>query len=219
MLAGVRSATRTAWLPTAVGVPVAVLGMAIAYGAPPGRPQLVPSGESLSRLGALVRSGLQATYESRPPAEPTLPLEVLVVGGALVVMLAVDLIALGLGAPAWSGVAMAALWVPPLMIGRPAGVTAFVGTASAYLLLLAVTAGQARGARRTPGTEGRGRRAVTAMTTSGVVVGAASSWARSGGRRAGHACRVPGTRAGGRWACRATSSCATTSRPDPPRSC
>ena len=169
VLAGVRATTRAWWLPTVVGIGAATLGLLVAYAAPPGRIQLVPDLESVARLGDLLRAGLQVADSSTPPAEPTVPLEVLVVGGALLVMLAVDLIALALGAPAWAGLALLALWIPPLVIGRPAGTTAFVGTALAYLLLLAVTAAPARTSRRARTWDERRRRVTAAVVSSGAV--------------------------------------------------
>ncbi len=171
VLAGVRSMTRSWWAPSAVGAVVATVGLLVGYAAPPGRLQLLPDRESVARLGDLIRSGVQVADVSRPPADPTVPLEVLVVTGALLVLLAVDLIAIGLGAPAWSGLAMVALWIPPLMIGRPATTAAFVGTAVGYLLLLAVTASPARPQRRARGWEDRRRRTTAAVGTSvGVTV-------------------------------------------------
>jgi hypothetical protein len=126
VIAATRSTTRAWWTPTLVGLLAAVVGLLVAYAAPPGRVQLIPDRESVARLGDLLRAGLQAADSSRPPADATVPLEVLVVSGALLVMLAVDLIALGLSAPAWSGLALLALWIPPLIIGRTAGTPAFL---------------------------------------------------------------------------------------------
>lgn len=173
VLGAVRASTRAWWLPTVVGAAMATVGLLIAYAGPPGRLQLVPDRESVARLGDLLRAGLLAADASRPPADPTIPLEVLVVGGALLVLLAVDLVAIALGAPAWSGLAMLTLWIPPLIIGRPAGTQAFVGTALAYLLLLAVTAAPDRRARRARGVEERRRRVTAALSVAGAVTVAA----------------------------------------------
>ena len=165
----VRASTRLWWVPTVVGGLVATVGLLVAYAGPPGRLQLLPDRESVARLGDLVRAGLQAADSSRPPAEPTIPLEVLVVAGALLVLLAVDAIALGLGAPAWSGLALLSLWIPPLVIGRPAGTPAFVGTALAYLLLLAATAAPHRPSRRARGVDERRRHVTAALSIAGAV--------------------------------------------------
>jgi len=171
VLAAVRSQTRIWWLPTVVGLVAATVGMLIAYAGPPGRLQMVPDRESVARFGDLLRAGVQAADVARPPADPTIPIEVLVVGGALLVMLAVDILALGLAAPAWAGLALLALWIPPLVIGRPAGTPAFIGTALAYLLLLAVSAAPTGTSRRTGSADDRRRRVTAALATSaGVTV-------------------------------------------------
>jgi transglutaminase-like putative cysteine protease len=169
VLAATRYTTRAWWTPTVVGALAGTVGLLIAYAAPHGRLQLIPDRESVARLGDLLRAGLQAADASRPPADATVPLEVLVVAGAMLVILAVDLIAVGLGAPAWSGLALLALWIPPLIIGRPAGTPAFLGTSLAYLLLLAVTAVPNRPTRRTASAEERRRRVSAAVGASGVV--------------------------------------------------
>ena len=169
LLVVVREASRAWWTPTAVGAVVATLGLLIAYAGPPGRRQLLPDRESVARLGDLLRAGLQAADASRPPAVPTVPLEVLVVAGALLVLLAADVVALGLGAPAWSGLVLLALWIPPLVIGRPAGTSAFLGTAVAYLLLLAVTAGPQRPGRRYRDTDEQRRHLTAALGMAGAV--------------------------------------------------
>ncbi|WP_298459687.1 DUF3488 and transglutaminase-like domain-containing protein [uncultured Cellulomonas sp.] len=173
VLAVVRSAARTWWVPTVVGAVVAAAGILVVYGSPPGRLDVLPDGESFGRFGDLLRSGLLTADTSTPPAEPGLPLEALVVGGALLVVLAADLLAVGLGAPAWTGVALLALWIPPLVIGRPAPTAAFVGTALAYLLLLAVGASPSAPTRRAAAAVDRRRRMVTAAGTSVAVTVAA----------------------------------------------
>jgi transglutaminase-like putative cysteine protease len=171
VLGAVRATTRAWWAPTVVGALASTVALLVLYGSPPGRLQLLPDTESVARLGDLVRAGLQAADTSRPPAEPTVPLELIVVGGALLVMLAADLIASGLGAPAWSGLALLALWIPSIVIGRPASTPAFVGAALAYLLLLAVTAAPATPSRRRPTVDERRRRATAAGAISvGVIV-------------------------------------------------
>ena len=58
------------------------------------------------------------------------PAELLVVVGAVAVFLLADLVAIGLGAPALSGLAFAALWVPAIILGFPASGWAIAWTAS-----------------------------------------------------------------------------------------
>ncbi|WP_298458404.1 DUF3488 and transglutaminase-like domain-containing protein [uncultured Cellulomonas sp.] len=169
VLMTVRACTRAWWAPTLVGALVVMAGLLVAYGGPPGRLQVLPDREAVARLGDLLRAGLDAAQASAPPAEATIPLEVLVVGGALLVLLTVDLLAVGLGAPAWSGLALLGLWVPPLVIGRPTGTPAFIGAALAYLLLLAVAAAPGRPAHRNRGAGERRRRVTAALPIAGTV--------------------------------------------------
>ncbi|GAA2728576.1 transglutaminase [Cellulomonas aerilata] len=170
VLGGIRATTRAWWAPTLGGALLSTFALLVLYASPPGRLQVLPDRESVARLGDLIRAGLQAADTSRPPAEPTLPLELLVVGGALLVMLAADLIALGLGAPAWAGLAMLALWIPSIVIGRPGSTQGFVGAALAYLLLLAVSAAPATSSRRRRSPEEHRRRATAAATIAGGVI-------------------------------------------------
>lgn len=186
VLAGVRELTRAWWAPTAVGLVAVGLGVLAGYASPPGRFQAIPNTDSLARLGDAIRAGIAYTDASRAPVDATAPLELLVVGGALLVLLVTDLVALGLAAPVWSGLVLLTLWLPAITLGRGATMWAFVGTAAAYLLLLALTAAPVPGSR---GTRGRGdaiRRggaaaagavAVTvAAIVLGPVAGAAPGW-------------------------------------------
>ncbi len=180
VLAGVRALTRGWWAPTLVGLVVLTFAVLAAYASPPGRFQALPSSASLARLGDNLRAGLTYVDASRPPAEATAQLELLVVGGALLVLLLVDLIALGLAAPAWSGLVLLALWLPSIALERSASVWAFVGTALGYLALLALTAAPAPGSRGARGRRDASRRAGAAVasaagvTIAAIVLGPAS---------------------------------------------
>ncbi|QTE30649.1 transglutaminase family protein [Pengzhenrongella sicca] len=173
LLAVLRSTTTAWWAPTLVGGLAVGLGLLAAYASPPGRFQPVPSTASLARLGDTFRAGLAYTDMSRPPVEAIPALELLIVGGALLVLLVVDLLALGLGAPAWSGLALLALWLPGITLGRPGSGLAFVGAAAAYVLLLALTAAPppgSRGSRRS--SDGPRRAGLAAAGAATVTVGA-----------------------------------------------
>ncbi|HEY5515724.1 MAG TPA: DUF3488 and transglutaminase-like domain-containing protein [Pengzhenrongella sp.] len=164
LLAGVRATTRARWAPTFVGLAAVGFGVLAAYASPPDRFQALPSTESLARLGDAIRAGLAYTNASRPPVEATAALELLVVGGALLVLIVVDLVAVGLGAPAWSGLVLLALWTPSIVLGHGASGWAFAGTATAYVLLLAVTTAPV------PGTHGaRGHRDATRRTSAAAA--------------------------------------------------
>ena len=173
VLAGVRAVTRGWWAPTLVGLVVATFGVLAQYASPPGRFQAVPTSASLARLGDNLRAGLAHVDASRPPAEVTAHLELLVVGGALLVLLLVDLVALGLAAPAWSGLMLLTLWLPSIALERTASAWAFVGTAVGYLALLALTAAPAPGSRGARGRHDAGRRTGAAVTgAAAVTIGA-----------------------------------------------
>lgn len=186
VLAGVRAVTRSWWVPTFVGLVAVGFGVLAAYASPPGRFQALPSTGSLARLGDAIRAGLAYTDVSRPPVDPTAPLELLVVGGALLALLVVEHLALGLAVPAWSGLVLLALWTPAIVLGHGAGGWAFAGTGAAYVLLLALTtappprSGGARG--RGDGTRRAGAALAGAATVTvaaivlGPVAGAAPGW-------------------------------------------
>ncbi|RYV52478.1 transglutaminase TgpA family protein [Pengzhenrongella frigida] len=168
LLAGVRAVTRGRWAPTVVGLVATMFGVLAAYASPPGRFQALPTTASLARLGDAIRAGLTYIDASQPPVDATAQLELIVVGGALLVLLLVDLVALGLAAPAWSGLVLLALWLPGIALDRATSAWAFVGTALAYVVLLALTAAPP------PGTRGsRGRRDAS-RRTGAAVAGAAT---------------------------------------------
>ena len=186
VLAVARALTSAWWAPTLIGTCATGLGVLAAYASPPGRFQALPSTDSIARLGDSIRAALEYTEVSRPPVDATRPLELLIVGGALLVLLVTDLIALGLAAPAWSALALLALWLPGIALGRGATGWAFVGTSAAYLLLLALTAAPppgARGARVRADTTRRAGLAVAGAATVmvaaivlGPVAGSTPGW-------------------------------------------
>ncbi len=167
LTAGVRAVTRRWWVPTLVGAVATALGILIAYGGPPGRLQLIPDLDSVDRVVAMSRVALDLVNSSFVPLQSSRPIVLLVVAGAALLLLGVDLVALGLGAPAWSGLVLLIVWIPGIVLGTPASGSALVVTAVPYLLLLALSA--------TPATPGPGaaRRAFGAVTAAVAVVVAA----------------------------------------------
>lgn len=165
VVAGVRAVTRSWWAPSLTGLVVAVVGVAIMYGGAPGRTQILPTPTSLGRLGTLADEALALIDASVVPMAPSRPVELLVVGGSLLVFLAADLLAVGLGTAAWSGLPLLGLWIPGIFLAHPATPWALVWSAGAYLLLLALTA--------TPSTsrgDTRRRAPVALAATAGVIV-------------------------------------------------
>lgn len=173
ILAVVRTTTRARWAPTSVGLVAVLLAVLAAYAGPPGRFQWLPSTESLARLGDAVRAGLAYASRSRPPVDATAQLELLVVGGALLVLLVVDLVALSLAAPAWSGLVLLALWLPGIVLGSEASTWVFAAVGVAYLALLALTAAPVPGPRGAPGRGDATRRTAAAVTGAALATVAA----------------------------------------------
>jgi transglutaminase-like putative cysteine protease len=174
LLAAIRARATRWWLPTLVGLAVVGFSLLAEYASPPGRFQVLPGAGSLARLGDTIRTGLEYANASRPPVEATRPLELLIVGGALLILLIVDLTALGLLAPAVSGLIPLGLWLPGIALGRPANGWAFALAGGAYLLLLGLTAAPPPGAR-TPRlrADGARRARVAAAGATAVLLAAA----------------------------------------------
>jgi transglutaminase-like putative cysteine protease len=179
--ASVRSVARSRWAPTLAGAIVAAVGLLVAYGGPPERVQIVPDGASLDRLATAVRAAFTLINASVVPMEAARPVELLVVAGGVLVFLVADALALGLGAPAWSGLAFATMWLPAIGLGFPAPVSALGWTALAYTLLLALSAAphadRGAGVRRTLSTVAIAIALVAATLVAGPLVTAAPGWA------------------------------------------
>ncbi|MFC8192268.1 transglutaminaseTgpA domain-containing protein [Cellulomonas sp. NPDC057328] len=158
-----RALTRTWWAPTAVGAAVAVVGLVLRYGAPPGRPQFLPDPDAFRRTWALAREGVAVVNDSFVPMPDVRPGELLVVVGALAVLLLVDLAVVALRVPALSGLALVALWVPGVLLGFPAGGASVFWAGVAYLALLAY------GAAPQHAHAGRRRRVVTTGAGAALV--------------------------------------------------
>jgi transglutaminase-like putative cysteine protease len=179
--AGVRSVARSTWAPTVAGVITAALGLLIAYGGPPERLQIVPDGASVGRLVTTVRAAVALINASVVPMDAARPVELLVVAGGAIVFLVADALALGLGAPAWSGFVLATMWLPAITLGFPAPGSALGWTALAYVLLLALSAAphadRAIDARHTVSTLVIAVTLVAATLVAGPLVTAAPGWA------------------------------------------
>lgn len=179
--AAVRSVARSRWAPTVVGVIIAALGLLVVYGAPPGRVQVLPDAASFERILAAVRTAAGLINDSVVPMNAARPVEMLVVAGGALVFLLADALALGFDAPAWSGFALAAMWLPAIGLAYPAPASALGWTALAYLLLLALHAAphgeNAVDARRAVSTLAVAAALVVATLAAGPVVAAAPGWA------------------------------------------
>ncbi|WP_156044056.1 DUF3488 and transglutaminase-like domain-containing protein [Cellulomonas sp. HZM] len=168
VVAATRAATRTWWLPSAVGLVAAALLVVLRYGAPPGRLQLVPDGDTVDRARAAWSDGLAYIDHAVAPMDVTKPSEMVLVVAALGVLLVADLLAVGLGRPAWAGLAFLLMWLPGLYLGIGSGVAALLWTGITFLLLLALVSAPA-----VQGDDERSRWTTTSLVASvAVVVGA-----------------------------------------------
>lgn len=179
--AGVRAVTRSWWAPTLAGLLVSVAGLVVRYGAPPGRIQVLPDLGAFERTLATAREGVTVINQSLVPMPGVRPAELLVVTGALLVLLLTDLVAVGLGAPAWAGLALVTLWFPAVVLGFPASAWALAWTGLAYLLLLALSAApvaaHSDGGRRVGTAVACATGVVVATLVAGPVIAALPGWA------------------------------------------
>lgn len=179
--AGVRHVTRSWWAPSLTGLVLLVLGVLVVYGGPPGRVQVVPDTGSVERLLAAAREAVALINAALVPMVASRPVELLVVVGAASAFLLADALAIGLGAPAWSGLVLGFLWIPTVVLGFPASGWALFWAGMAFLLLLALSvappASSEQGPRRT--VEALAGAAVIVVLTlvAGPLVAAAPGWA------------------------------------------
>lgn len=147
----VRRTARSPYGPTLWGLVTGLVALAAVYGGVGSGPSLpMPTPDTLDRLVRLAGSGVTAIAEGTVPLEPVRGAELLVVAGAVAVTLVADLLALGLGRAALSGLALAALWSPVALFELRAPVAAVLTGGIAYLLLLVMT-------RPVPSQAARGR--------------------------------------------------------------
>ncbi|WP_028049839.1 DUF3488 and transglutaminase-like domain-containing protein [Cellulomonas sp. URHD0024] len=161
---GVRAVTRSWWAPSLAGLVVSVTILLIRYGATPGRVRVLPDAGSFHRTLATAGEGITVINQSLVPMQGVRSVELLVVTGALAVFLLADALAIGLGAPAASGLALATLWIPAVALGFPASGWALAWTAMFYLLLLALSAAPATA------HADQGRRASVAIFSSLALI-------------------------------------------------
>ncbi|MCL3860133.1 DUF3488 and transglutaminase-like domain-containing protein [Actinotalea sp. K2] len=140
----VTTATRRAGasrlVPTAWATLVAALCIVSVYGSTgTGLGLPVPTRETMERLSFLVRGGVRAVADGVIPVEPVLGLELLLVGGVVLVVLLGDLVALGLGRAGLSGLAIVGLWLPTIFFERAVPPVPFVLAGLSYLVLLHLT--------------------------------------------------------------------------------
>jgi len=174
-----------ALLPSLAGLLVGAWALLGLYGGPTDRFSVLIGLSNVERLVARLQTARELTLAEVAPIDPSLPIELLAVGGTVVVFLVADLLAGGLRLSAGAGLPLLALWVPGLVIVGDVPPVAFVVTVTALVLLLAVD-NPHRAVRRGRGaaparTAAGGARAAAAVATAlavavvGLGVGAASA--------------------------------------------
>lgn len=148
---GARSLTRSAWIPSAAGLVVGAYALLAVYATPPGSNPLLVGPGTVERAGQLAQQAAQLIETSVVPMPVWPPVELLLVGAAVLVFLAADLLAVGCGMPALTGLAYVAVWTPAVVLGFPGSTWALAATGFGYLVLLALAqppVGRGRASRR-----------------------------------------------------------------------
>jgi transglutaminase-like putative cysteine protease len=161
-----------ALLPSAAGLVVGAWALLGLYGGPTDRFSALIGLSNMERLVTRLQTARDLTLAEVAPIDPSLPIELLAVGGAVVVFLVADLMAGGLRLGAGVGVPLLALWIPGLVLVGDVPPVPFVLTVTALVVLLAVD-NPHRATRRAPGRDGARRRAPATSARAATAVGTA----------------------------------------------
>lgn len=170
--------SRSVWLPTLLAAVAGSYLLAALFTDGQGAWAPLPGLQAPEQLIALFRQGVEDAATNTAPVLGSQGLALTISAAAMLVLLLAELLAVGCRAPAWSGIALLAPWIPAVALGEEAPVRVFVVAAAAYLGVLVVHAvasarpaggGQAR--RRT--SAGWGSAATMAATTLVAAVVAA----------------------------------------------
>uniref|UniRef100_UPI0030F6E6B3 transglutaminaseTgpA domain-containing protein n=1 Tax=Cellulosimicrobium funkei TaxID=264251 RepID=UPI0030F6E6B3 len=127
-----------ALLPSLAGLVVGLWALLGLYGGPTDRFSLLIGLSNVDRVLSRLGTARDLTLAEVAPIDPSLPISLLAVGGAVVVFVVADLMAGGLRLGAGVALPLLALWVPGLVIVGEIPPLAFVVTVTALVLLLAV---------------------------------------------------------------------------------
>lgn len=173
---GVSRLTRRAWLALPAQLVAVLLSLTWLYALPEAVLGVLPGPTALARLVELVGEGLVVTDTSAPPVAAADGLRLVVVGGLVLVALAVDVVAVVLRQPAAAGLPLLAIYCVPAALVRGGLSWWWFGVAAAgFLLLVAADAGDrvARWGRVVRGRSASGDSRAP-MAATGRRVGAAS---------------------------------------------
>ncbi|MFF2267692.1 transglutaminaseTgpA domain-containing protein [Cellulosimicrobium cellulans] len=163
-----------ALLPSLAGLVVGLWALLGLYGGPTDRFSLLIGLSNVDRVLSRLSTARDLTLAEVAPIDPSLPIALMAVGGAVVVFLVADLMAGGLRLSAGVALPLLALWIPGLVIMGEIPPLAFVVTVAALVLLLAVdnphrTVRRGASARRADGRAAGGLRAVGALVVAVAV--------------------------------------------------
>jgi transglutaminase-like putative cysteine protease len=160
----------SALLPSLAGLVVGLWALLGLYGGPTDRFSLLIGLTNVDRLVSRLTTARELTLAEVAPIDPSLPIALMAVGGAVVVFLVADLMAGGLRLGAGVAVPLLALWVPGLVIVGEVPPVAFVVTVTALVLLLAVDNPHRTVRRGRTGARGADDRAAGGLRAVGAVV-------------------------------------------------
>lgn len=158
-----------ALLPSLAGLVVGLWALLGLYGGPTDRFSLLIGLSNVDRVLSRLSTARDLTLAEVAPIDPSLPIALMAVGGAVVVFLVADLMAGGLRLGAGVALPLLALWIPGLVIMGEIPPLAFVVTVTALVLLLAVD-NPHRTVRRGATTRRAEDRAAGGLRATGALV-------------------------------------------------
>ncbi|QJW37032.1 transglutaminaseTgpA domain-containing protein [Cellulosimicrobium protaetiae] len=158
-----------ALLPSLAGLVVGLWALLGLYGGPTDRFSLLIGLSNVDRVLSRLSTARDLTLAEVAPIDPSLPIALMAVGGAVVVFLVADLMAGGLRLGSGVALPLLALWVPGLVIMGEVPPLAFVVTVTALVLLLAVD-NPHRTVRRGTSSRRPEDRAATGLRAAGALV-------------------------------------------------
>lgn len=177
---GVRRRTGSRWRPTLVGLAVTAavaVALAVIADVPVPGESWVPT--ALRRLVVLVGEGMTQILTGAAPLPPSPGLTTVLVLGAGLLWLLLDLVALALRTPPAAGLLLLSLWAPVVAYADGPGPVGFVAGGATMLLLLAATAPGGRSRvrlRHLPGVTAGAALVAAAALVAGPHLSALPGW-------------------------------------------
>ncbi len=124
--------------PTALGAFVGAWALLGRYGGVSEGFSVIIGTANVGRLGDRLTAAQQIIADGVAPIDAALPIEMMAVGGVMIVFLCADLVAGGLRIPTAVGPFLITLWLPALVLEKRVPAGAFALTVAALLVMLAV---------------------------------------------------------------------------------